>query len=107
MLQLGRHAHSHHFPVLFKRTMLLRLKLEELIKFNDGVVASFGIYNYAYVKSGDLLNDKVPSMINDVNCFLRFLIDPKRKRKRISIEYLVQNFNYPDVDIKQEDAEHL
>lgn len=107
MSQSVSHVHSHHFPALFKRAMLLRLKLEELIKFNNGVVASFGIYNYAYVKSEDLLQSNISSMIHDVNCFLTFLIDPLRKRKRLRIEYLVRNFDYPDIDIKKIDAGYL
>lgn len=88
------------FSILFK----YREHVERILTFSNGVLATSGLYFFAHGKT-DELNRIVRENIDIIDDILIAIICPEGKQ--FSMVQMVNDYGYPDVDLRKIDLEDL
>lgn len=94
--RLDLHALSRAFQILIE----YRGILNEALQYNRGVMTASGIYAFAYLKA-DQMNTIIYQNISAIDDILQLIISPSSKT--ISMEELINKFDYPEADLSESD----
>lgn len=79
-----------------------KLQVDKIISFNAGLLASYYQFHHAILQ---VENSNRNIAITEINNFLSLCIDPSGRS--FSKQYLIDNFNYPQEDIRDVDLENM
>lgn len=88
----------HFFEILFD----YRTRVDDVLSFSSGVLEASGLYLHAYHKAGEL-NRVIRDNVAIVEETLVALVSPEGAS--FSVEQLARDFEYPDVDLFEIDAD--
>jgi hypothetical protein len=91
-----------HICRIFERLLRYRSILDEALRFNSGLLTARGIYSYPY-KRIDRMNEPINNNISIIDDILCLIISPAEKT--ISRKELIMNFDYPQVNVIDIDAD--
>jgi hypothetical protein len=89
---------------LFTRLLEYRTKVELLFDCNSNVLAVSGFHTLPINLTFEI-NKKIKSQTNIIDNILLLLIEPLFTE--VTLELLVENFDYPDVDLDEIDLENI
>jgi hypothetical protein len=96
------HVRSYHLSWYFKILFSYRKQLQEVLSTTSGVLESSGLFALAIAKSEEV-NEIIRSNIPRIEDRLVPFISPEQAS--FSLEHLVKDFGYPDVNLWEIDAE--
>lgn len=95
-------AESDQLPDFFRILFDYRSRVDDVLYFPGGVLEASGLYLHAYSKAGEL-NKIIHDNVNIIDDALVALISPEAAT--FTVENLVQDYGYPDVDLSEIDAD--
>jgi hypothetical protein len=94
----------HRLPRFFATLFDYRQRVDDVLSFSSGVLLSSGLFLLAHSKIGEL-NRIILKNIADIDDTLVALICPEMAV--FSVEQLVRNYDYPDVDLTEIDVDWI
>lgn len=96
--------HRYQLPLFFKTLFDYRERIDEVLSFSGGVMAASGLFQLAH-KKANVLNRIIHKNIADIDDTLAALISPEMAV--FSVEQLVRDYGYPDVDLSEIDEDWI
>lgn len=97
-------ADRNRLPKFFATLFDYRMRVDGILLFNSGVLSASGLFHLSYCKIGDL-NRIIQENIVNIDDTLAMLISPEVAA--FSVEQLVQDYGYPDVNLFEIDVDWL
>jgi hypothetical protein len=94
----------YQLPQFFAILVDYRMRVHHLLSFSNGLLESTGLYRYAHSMAGDL-NSVIAAQVDVIDDILAMLICPERTH--YTMDQLVREYGYPDVDLLEIDAEWI
>jgi hypothetical protein len=91
---------AHQLPEYFAILYDYRERVDKVLSFSSGLLEASGLYLHAHLKAGEL-NQVIRDNVAIIDDSLAALISPEGTA--ISIEQLVRDYRYPNVDLDEID----
>jgi hypothetical protein len=98
----GDHSVNHRLPTYFWILFSYRTRVGEVLSTSDDVLVAGGLFQHAYQMVGDL-NQVIQERVAVIDESLAALVSPEGAS--FSVEELVRDHGYPDVDLLQIDGD--
>lgn len=102
MPDVKRHAGNDQLPYCFETLLEYRERVEQVLSFSSGVMAASGWYLYAFQKT-EALDRIIQGNVSIIEEILGGFISPEAKT--FSVDQLVRDYGYPDVDLFEIDMD--
>lgn len=97
-------ADQQDWEAFYKQLMKHVLLVDEVLNFNSGLLSASGLYGSLYIISSKT-NNQIRKAIGKEKIILTWLLNPEKVE--MSIDELINKYDYPDVDLSEIDLEWI